>query len=287
MIVLALFGRVLFSAAASMVQKKLTLGGFRVSRLWTLTYALMALPALVGFVIVWKSPVGPDFWFNAIAAGILDALGNLAMVAALRSTHLSIFGPLNGFRPVLALLFGWVLLGEKPSALGAVGVIVTVVGVVLLLRDEAHPEARWTAAIWRMLALRAAGLALSTFGAAFLKRATLASSPAHTIGVWTLCGLPIFWLFSLRKSSQPSESPPTAGLSWIFAHAAFFFGMQWLTLFVFQTTLLAYSFAFFQLGMILQVFGGHWFFKEPHFGRRLLCCLVIGLGALLISLALI
>jgi drug/metabolite transporter (DMT)-like permease len=285
MVALALLGRVLFSAAASTVQKKLTFGGVRVSRLWALTYAFIALPALVGFVIVWKNPVGPGFWFNAVVAGILDALGNLAMVAALRSTHLSIFGPLNGFRPVLALLFGWVLLGEKPSALGTAGVVVTVVGVVLLLRDE-NPEGRWTAAVWRMLALRTAGLALSTFGAAFLKRATLASSPAHTIGVWILCGLPVFWLFSLRKSSQPSESPPTLGLSWIFAHAAFFFGMQWLTLLVFRSTLLAYSFAFFQLGMILQVFAGHWFFKEPHFGRRLLCCAVIGVGALLISLTL-
>lgn len=277
MIVLALLGRVLFSAAASTAQKKLTLLGTPTPRLWSITYALMTLPALIAFALAWKHPVASGFWFNAIVAGILDALGNLAMVAALRSTHLSIFGPLNGFRPMLALLFGWIFLGEQPSLLGAIGVLITVVGVVFLLRDEER-DGRAT---WRMLALRAAGLALSTFAAVFLKQATLASSPAHTLGVWILCGLPVFWLSSLRHQSVSAQAPSP----FLLAHAAAFFAMQWLTLLVFRSTLLAYSFAFFQLGMVLQVLLGHWLFTEPHFARRLFCCAIISLGALLIAIA--
>src|SRR5215212_7629650 len=117
MLALALLGRVLFSAAASTLQKKLTLLHVPIPRLWSGTYALMGLPALVAFAIAWNHPVGPGFWSNAVTAGVLDAFGNLAMVAALRSTHLSIFGPLNGFRPMLALLFGWIFLREQPSSL--------------------------------------------------------------------------------------------------------------------------------------------------------------------------
>src|SRR5687767_9625434 len=126
MIVLALFGRVLFSAGASTLQKKLTLLGVPIPRLWGTTYVLMTLPAVLALALAWKNPVAPGFWPNALAAGLLDALGNLAMVAALRSAHLSVFGPLNGFRPVLALLFGWIFLAEQPSPLGASGVVVTV-----------------------------------------------------------------------------------------------------------------------------------------------------------------
>ena len=281
MIVLALFGRVLFSATASTIQKKLMLLGAPIPRLWSLTYALMALPALVAFALAWNHTVGPGFWFNAIIAGVLDALGNLAMVAALRSTHLSIFGPLNGLRPLLALLFGWILLGEQPSTLGAIGVTITVIGVALLLRDDE----RDAPSNWRMLILRVAGLALSTFAAVFLKRATLASSPAHTLGVWILCGLPVFWLFSMRRDPAQHASKPNPHFRLLLAHAALFFAMQWLTLLVFRSTLLAYSFAFFQLGMVLQVFLGHWVFREPHFARRLIYCGIIGLGALLVSLA--
>jgi drug/metabolite transporter (DMT)-like permease len=283
MIVLALLGRVLFSAAANTLQKKLTLLGTPIPRLWNITYALMALPAVVAFFFVWKRPVGSDFWINAIIAGALDALGNLAMVAALRSTHLSIFGPLNGFRPALALFFGWVFLGEQPSLLGIFGVVLTVIGVVLLLRDEGGNAST----AWRMLALRATGLALSTFAAVFLKRAKLASSPAHTLAIWILCGLPVFWLFSLKARAAQGVFIAGPQFPLLLAHSAAFFAMQWLTLLVFRSTLLAYSFAFFQLAMVLQVFLGHWLFDEPHFGRRLLCCAIIGLGALFISLALL
>jgi hypothetical protein len=59
--------------------------------------------------------------------------------------------------------------------------------------------------------------------------------------------------------------------------------MQWLTLEVFRATLLAYSFAFFQLAMVLQVFIGHWMFSEKHFRWRLACCVIIAVGAALIS----
>jgi hypothetical protein len=48
-------------------------------------------------------------------------------------------------------------------------------------------------------------------------------------------------------------------------HAAAFFMMQWLTLHVFAATLLAYSFAFFQLAMVLQVIVGRWMFKSGTF----------------------
>jgi drug/metabolite transporter (DMT)-like permease len=279
MIALALLGRVLFSAAASTLQKKLSLLGASTSRLWNVTYLLMAVPALLAAVMTSRQPIHSDFWANAVTAGVLDALGNFAMVAALRSTHLSIFGPLNGFRPVLALFFGWIFLGEQPSMLGALGVVITVIGVMFLLRSDegGGPSAR------RVLAWRAAGLALSTLAAVFLKRATLASSPAQTLSVWILCGLPVFWLFSRRPASPPPAVPRNFAL--LLAHAAFFFAMQWLTLLVFRSTLLAYSFAFFQVGMILQVVLGHWLFREPDFGRRLLCCVVIGFGALIISIA--
>jgi len=60
--------------------------------------------------------------------------------------------------------------------------------------------------------------------------------------------------------------------------------MQWLTLEVFRTTLLAYSFAFFQLGMVLQVLIGCFVFREGQLFRRLVCCAIMVLGALLISL---
>ena len=272
---LMLLGRVLLSVGASTLQKQLTRSGVGSAALWRVTYLWMALPACLILALGLRRALTAEFWFNALAAGTLDALGNLAMVAALRRTDLSVFGPLNGFRPVLALVFGWVFLREIPTALGGIGVGVTVIGTALLLRDEESGSAGGNA--WQMFALRVAGLALSTFASVFLKRATLLGGPELTLGVWILCGLPIFWLWTSRKAEMPIDHRHLLTL-----HAAAFLIMQWLTLHVFAATLLAYSFAFFQLAMVLQVIVGRWIFNEAHFRKRLACCGVICAGAALI-----
>ena len=278
MLPLMLLGRVLLSVAASTLQKQLTRRDLASAALWRATYLWMALPACLILALGLRRSLTVEFWFNALAAGTLDALGNLAMVAALRRTDLSVFGPLNGFRPALALLFGWLLLRETPTALGGIGVAVTVMGTAMLLRDEKSEKANGIA--WQMFGLRVAGLSLSTFASVFLKRATLLGGPELTLGIWILCGLPVFWLWSVRNVETPTDQRHLLTL-----HAAVFFIMQWLTLQVFAVTLLAYSFAFFQLAMVLQVIVGRWMFNEPHFRKRLVCCAVICGGAALITYA--
>lgn len=278
MLPLLLLGRVLLSVGASTLQKHLTRREVGSAPLWKATYAWMAFPALLILALSLGRKPTSEFWANAIAAGILDALGNLAMVAALRRTDLSIFGPLNGFRPVLALFFGWMFLREMPTLLGAIGVGVTVIGAAMLLRDEESAALKRGA--WPVLGLRVAGLGLSTFASVFLKRATLSGGPELTLAVWILCGLPVFLLWSRRQHEGSNDCRHLLTL-----HAVTFFAMQWLTLYVFSATLLAYSFAFFQLGMVLQVVIGRWMFNEPHFAKRLACCAIICAGAALITYA--
>jgi hypothetical protein len=216
---------------------------------------------------------------------VIDALGNLAMLAALATTDLSVFGPLNGFRPVLAMAFGWAFLGERVSWNGGLGVGITVLGATLLLSSSRSPKAPASEAAWKSAGLRLLGLSLSTLASVFFKRALLTGSSGGTLGVWILCGLPVVWM-GFRKAPRALEEDASAGRGrgLLFIHAAIFFVMQWLTLEVFRTTLLTYSFAFFQLGMVLQVLIGCWWFREGHLMRRLACCAIMGAGALLITL---
>src|SRR4051812_45956078 len=101
-----IISRVFLSVSANAVQKHLLLQGVRITPMWLATYLLMLLPAVI-FCTTRSFSSSSEFWTNALLAGLLDAAGNLAMVGALRSTDLSLFGPLNAFRPALALLFGW------------------------------------------------------------------------------------------------------------------------------------------------------------------------------------
>jgi drug/metabolite transporter (DMT)-like permease len=274
--------RVLLSVSANTVQKRLLLDGVRVMPVWLVTYSLMLVP---GLILAAARPMtgSAGFWGNVVLGGLLDAAGNLAMVAALRSTDLSIFGPLNAFRPILALLFGWVFLGEKPTGVGATGVVIIMSGtLVLFSRNEAVQfGARLQAFSFRLL-----GLSLSTIGAVFLKRAALEGCAELTLCAWIVCGLLCLFAVSLSQGGKAvgmvANGIQEHGL-WLLLHSAAFFAMQWFTIRIFQHTLLAYSFAYFQLAMILQVLLARIFFRERDFRRRLVGCAIMCLGSALLA----
>jgi drug/metabolite transporter (DMT)-like permease len=276
--------RVILSVSANAVQKRLLLDRAGVYHTWILTYSFIFGPALL-LAFFRSSPLDWQFGLDIATGGSLDALGNLAMVAALRSTDISVFGPLNALRPILALLFGWLFLGEYPTSLGMVGVAITVAGGVILFSDtESHATARWPE-LFRALALRTTGLSLGVIGAVFLKRAVLRSSAEVTVAAWIFCGLVVLLTASALHRPGNFKTIGAAArthLGWLLVHGACFLSMQLLTMYIFRGTLLAYSFVYFQLGMVLQVFIGRMFFKEPAFIRRLVASAVMAFGSVLV-----
>ena len=276
--------RVILSVSANAIQKRLLLNRAGVNHTWILTYAIMLGPATL-FALIRGASTGALFWRDIVIGGGLDAIGNLAMVAALRSTDISVFGPLNALRPILALMFGWIFLREQPSVTGIVGIVITVLGGIILFTDP-HPTSQLRfRTIWKPLFYRAAGLSLGVVGAVFLKRASLVSSAEGTVAAWIFCGLLVLLGFAAVRRTKDLFDLPAAlrqHSRWLLIHAAVFVTMQWLTIRIFQTTLLAYSFVFFQMGMVLQVFVGRVFFKEPAFARRLVAAVVMAGGSALI-----
>src|SRR5262245_29899648 len=184
--------RVTLSVSANAVQKRLLLNRAGVYHTWILTYSIMLGPAVL-LAMLRRTPAGFGFWRDIVLGGGLDAIGNLAMVAALRSTDISVFGPLNAFRPILALIFGWLFLKETPSALGLTGVGITVAGGVILVSDFDKKRAARSSTLWRVLFFRFTGLALGVVGAVFLKRAAMHSSAEMTVAAWIGSGLVVLF----------------------------------------------------------------------------------------------
>jgi len=279
-----IFMRVVLSVSANAVQKRLLLDRAGVYHTWILTYALMFCPAAVLASQRWGQP-DATFWRDIVLGGSLDAVGNLAMIAALRVTDLSVFGPLNALRPILALLFGWLFLGEIPRPAGVAGVAVTVIGGVILFAERAHGPQLRMAEVFRAVALRVTGLSLGVIGAVFLKRAALHNSAELTVTAWITSGWVVLVAFA---ALQRPDGLRTLAISartharWLLCHAALFLTMQWMTIRIFQGTLLAYSFVYFQLGMILQVFVGRIVFQEQQFVRRLIASAIMAAGSLLV-----
>ena len=282
-----LAARVVLSVTSSGLQKSQLNAGVGTGAFWRGTYAWMLPAGIVAALVDSRADawVSSAFWINALLAGAIDAAGNRVMLSALRRTDLSVFGPLTALRPVLAMLFGWAFLAEHPSGLGAAGVAVTGAGAVLLMAREGstNPGRRID---FQSLALRGGGIALSTFASVFLKRAAVAGTPGMTLGVWIVAGTVALGIGQRVRPGPPTTPRPdltSRPKPAIAVHAATFFAMQWLTIVVFQHSLLAYSFAFFQVAMVLQVVVGRVVFGEPAFGRRLAGCAVMGAGAALIA----
>jgi drug/metabolite transporter (DMT)-like permease len=271
--------RVLLSVSASAMQKRLVNRGASILGVWTATYGLMFPVAVLAAMATWVKPPN-SFWMDSLLGGVLDALGNLAMIAALRAADLSVFGPLNAIRPILALVFGWLFLKETPNAAGMIGILITVGGACFVLKEDQIPGAK-RKSVWAVLGFRLLGFALATVASVFLKRAAMKVSVEMTLMGWFTCGLICLFVYGkLRRELLI----PSVNRDWLVIHAVTFGIMQWMTIRIFQATLLSYAFVFFQLGMVLQVVAGRFFFRESHFGRRLLGCVVMSIGAALILL---
>jgi drug/metabolite transporter (DMT)-like permease len=257
----------------------------RATPMWLMTYSLMLIPGVL-LAIALPAPLGWGFVANIALGGFLDAVGNLAMTAALRSTELSVFGPLNAFRPVLAMLFGWLFLREQPTLYGGAGVAVTVAGAWVLMGGNRSSGDATLGQALRTLGFRLSGLSLSTIGAVYLKRAAVVASAEAALAGWIGCGLACLLAWRAlheRRDNEPSAKNGGGQNRWLVLHAAVFFVMQWMTIRIFTQTLLAYSFVYFQLGMMLQVLVGAVLFKETPIGRRFAGCAVMSVGAGLIA----
>jgi drug/metabolite transporter (DMT)-like permease len=72
--------------------------------------------------------VQSNFWLPYISVIILDTLGMICYLKALRTSDLSLTLPFQMFTPLFLLATSPIMLGEYPSAMGLVGVVLIVIG---------------------------------------------------------------------------------------------------------------------------------------------------------------
>ena len=75
----------------------------------------------------------PELWATMAACAVLAVSSNVLLVAAVRSTDLSILGPMNAYKAVLGLILGIVLIRELPTLPGVLGVLMILAGSGLVV----------------------------------------------------------------------------------------------------------------------------------------------------------
>jgi drug/metabolite transporter (DMT)-like permease len=244
----------------------------------------LALPLLLG-----RPPgtLGVGFWANMLTAVALAVAGNVLLVYALRSTDLSVLGPINAYKAVLSLLLAVVLIGEVPTVFGLIGVTLIVAGSYFVI-DREPGQARGSA--FRQFTrepgvrLRFAALICAATEAVFLKRALLLSSPITAFLMWAVLGFPVAAMAAVLLRSGIAAEMTRLRREWrTYLWLAATTGlMQVTTLLTFGTLQVGYSLALFQLSTLITVYLGYRYFQERNIGRRLLGSFVMVIGAILI-----
>lgn len=276
---LFLTGRIVSSPLTNVFQKRLTARG--VSPLWIvfITYTGLSLVSIPLAVLV-APPVFPvsvpsDFWVFLLMMGLFDALGNLFLVKAVQRMDLSVFGPLNSFKPVIAMLLGIVVLGEIPGWSGLLGMMIILTGSVLLNPGGKTRERR---IVWSAVFFRFAAMFFASLGAVFSKKVILMTDAVTAMYFWMWLGVPV--LFIGCRISRVWK-PSTLKHQWI-EHLGVVFSiglMQLFTLLTFERIQVGYALALFQLSSVLSVCLGRALFKEKEFKRRLAGAIIMVLGA--------
>jgi drug/metabolite transporter (DMT)-like permease len=284
---LVVLARIVTNPLSNVFQKQLTQRAAEPIFVIAATHGLLtvaALPLLLG-----RAPMtlGGAFWTNILIAVALAVAGNTLLVAALRSSDLSVLGPINAYKAVVGLVLAIFLIGEVPTPFGLAGVALIVAGSYFVI-DRAPGQARGHAfrqfAADRGVQLRFAALVCSATEAVFLKRALLLSSPLTTFLIWAAAGFPVAAIVIPLLTAGVAADMTRFRTEWrTYLWLALTTGlMQLTTLLSFGMLQVGYSLALFQLSTLITVYLGHRYFQERNIRRRLIGACVMLAGAVLI-----
>ncbi len=236
------------------------------------------------------------FWGWMTLACALEVPGNFLLLRSIQRTDLSIFGPLNSYKPVVGLLLGWWILSEAPTLFGVVGMAIVLVGSLLLADRSQCASVGTRRAYFGMnqpgVRDRLIAVALTAAGSIFLKLAMQHRDSLTSLAAWSLLSwlLALGWLLAVgwlqgERSSTKINFLRIALQRDLIGIAASTLAMQGLTILVFQAMNVGYALALFQLGSLVSVYLGHKLFGEVDFYYRLAAASIMFVGAVVIMLA--
>lgn len=276
-VILLALGRVAANSGANVLQKQLTASGAPALKVNFLSYLGLSAAALVLALFQPWTEFSGRFWCFAVLTGLFGALGNGFLVTALKHGELSVLGPVNAYKSVVALLAGIFLLGELPAPGGLAGMTLIIGGSYLVL--DTLPE-RFSLKLLkrRDIRYRLFALVFTALEAVMIKNLILVSSPAAAFVIWCCFGAFFagFLALPVRGRGAPIDRKRLLALVGCLG------AMQLLTNYVFRYLEVGYALALFQLSLVLNVWLGYRFFHETDLARKILGAAVMLAGSVLI-----
>lgn len=254
----------------------------------TWAFGFFALPFLVlPFIFISIPSLGGQYWIALLVDGALNVLATILQLRAIKKSDLSLTIPLLAFTPLFLLIMSPLILGQFPTLLGVIGVILIVIGSYVL--NIKKRDSGYLAPFKAMLEQRGPRLMLY---AAFLLSIT---SSIDKIGV--LNSSPLFWAVSVHSFTTITLAPviirelnhhlklTNPDIRLLFA-VGFFSALAIVTQYIAITTLLVpYVIAIKRTSTIMSVLFGYLIFKEKGIKGRLLGAAIMVMGVIFITIS--
>jgi drug/metabolite transporter (DMT)-like permease len=287
---LLILARIGASSWMNVLQKQLAARQIDPLLIVTATFVFLAFLVLpfLAFYPMWG--LSAAFWINMFWVALLDAPGNFFLVKAIKLSELSVLGPLNSYKPVVALVVGILLLGEVPTGPGLAGVVIIVAGSFLLTpvtnQKVSRANLSWfkeKGTLYRLLSM-----VMTACSSIFLKAASQEASPMHTFVAWAIIGVPVslacLKLFTPVRARELGKEMIKHFIAFLWL-GALFLVLQILTLQLFSIMKVAYALALFQLNSLTNVFLGWKIFREKNILPRAIGSVIMIAGAAILILA--
>jgi drug/metabolite transporter (DMT)-like permease len=232
-------------------------------------------------------PLGPNFGWALLFGGGLNVWAFLLYVQAIKSTDLSLTVPLVTLTPLFMLITSPLMVGEFPSLMDGVGVMLIVIGSYIL--NLSAQRQGWLAPLRSLLTNPGCRKMLLvaflwSFTANLDKVGVANSSPffwSVTLLLFIACGITPMLLYRFN-TSPPTQLRPhwqLLGLTGGLAALAIGFQMMAITM-----TSVAQVIAVKRMSSLISVLFGHFLFQEQGLRERLSGAIVMVLGVVIMTL---
>jgi drug/metabolite transporter (DMT)-like permease len=184
---------------------------------------LIGLPfAIAGWFVVGRPPIPPEVWLLGVVSGLVEVIYLVLLAGAYRRGDLSVVYPVaRGTAPLLTVLSGVVLLGERLSSLGYVGVALLLAGLIVVQRPwrVLRRGGRLDAAVpWAF----ACGLSIATYSTIDRVGVRLIQPWVFAAILFPVCAIGLgLWVRFVDRVARTAPAP-----SWRRASVAGFFAVD-------------------------------------------------------------
>ncbi|MBI5045393.1 MAG: EamA family transporter [Candidatus Niyogibacteria bacterium] len=274
-------------STTNVLSKKALINKSEYSMAWTLRF--FSLPFLLLMLALTEKSalqiINEKFWLALLISGGLNSLTTVLSMKAIKYSDLSVTVPMLAFSPAFLLITSPVILGETPTIIGVVGILLIVLGSYILnLQEKKNGYLEPFKALLKEKGSRLMLLVafIWSITSNFDKIGVQNSSPilwATAVNIFiVIVLLPIlWWINSPANQIKIFKDTKTLFLIGFFGALVSIFQMTAVNL-----ILVSYVIAIKRLSIIFTTIAGYLFFKEQKLRERLAGAIIMLIGVVLI-----